>query len=302
MEQTKTKSTKEKKDKDKEKKEKKEKEKKRTSVFKRRKASDRPESSDPSDKGGTQRHGQVTTLHGADIDNNINKTNNNDANDANDANDQCAKETKKFARRPKTSQPARNRASICIMTSSASMSTINTNNMTNSALPDYDENDPDWEEMSQYYEKRAAYSCNDIEQSSTDQHPSSPGRTKPLAVLPWSPRKTPRRDDTYINVTVKQEEARELDPDACKRYRNGLLNQWRDPVAEYNHCFICCMTDRPGLVTITAMTDRIAGPHGDKPLFRQIIICTQCQFQRDFTNPLITLPRESIALFRPLYL
>ena len=212
---------------------------------------------------------------------------------------------KKLARRPLSVQPARTRASVCVMDSNRAAGSGGLGMV----VGDYDVNDPDWEEMSQYYEKRAAFSCTDIESS-----PPSP-IIKPFVVHKQPSAEGALPEATMSAATLVIPADRELDPESYRRYRNGLLNERREVLggdAEYTHCFVCCEADRPGLTTITAMTGRIAGggggstlasigAGGERPIYRQIVICAQCQFRRDFSNPLVALPLESVALFRPLF-
>jgi len=216
---------------------------------------------------------------------------------------------KKFTRRPLSTQPPRTRASICVVpTSSTSVSTL---------VRDYDDDDPDWAEMASYHERRSAYSCNDIDAMRATPPPvlsvitSTYKSPRYENVAPWMSTETEEKeeDDTVL-ITIPS--TKQLDPTSQQRYRNGVLNERIDSGNNGNiginetHCFVCLDRSPASLMSITAVTGKLAsdaiGAGGERPIYRRINICYGCQMKRNLLDPLIRLPRESIRLFKPLWL
>jgi len=132
-----------------------------------------------------------------------------------------------------------------------------------------------------------------------------------------SPRPTPRPPiiDIVKNTVVLTPEGGSLDPASCRLFRTGVLNE-RKPIncrnnndgEDENDCFVCCRTqlEYGSVRSITALTGRLVlgavGTEGERPIFRVINICNECQFKRDLSNPLVPLPAQSLALYKPLVL
>ena len=152
-------------------------------------------------------------------------------------------------------------------------------------------------EMAEYYEKRATYSCSDIDTTRPVSF-VSPRQERPEPEAPLPP-----VDTTVVNIPVGKSTSTE----ASRKYRTGVLNHRRDdlPVTSSPpHCFVC-LAPSDALVTLTVLTGRLTmcalGASDEKPIFREIDICDACQWGRDLANPMVVLPPESLALFRPLY-
>lgn len=196
-----------------------------------------------------------------------------------------------------------------------------------------EEEDPDIAEMQHFEERRAvyergekrtAYSCDDAKETritiTVNNTPwdESPMSTPPieknldqapsfLSYMVPSPRVPSPRALGIINALVVIPSGASLNTGAYSKFRNGILNERLEPHEQYRHCFVCerlCNEDGGELRSITAVTGRVVvqtiGAGGERQIFRQINICTQCQFQRDLNDPLIPLPPSSLALFKPL--